>query len=400
MPPRDRHRHFLVAPVFLALLALSLAGDRMNNVRSYSPAPGIVRLPGGGGVRLRNAVRMDLHTAPALLTEGDLTVVSRGIARIRTDRFLLTGLAGAWQVHANVQRVTVSALESPVLVEGGGEKMLVPVGYRWESQRGLPPLTQGLEPWLAARSIRRMSPEEMAAVREANPPSEFRVPQSRGIADLFRAVQFPAALSRNAEVAEDASLQNLAGSLERGDDEEALRIFLEISQTAPKEKFFPFLWDLPNPSPLRSAFVSLLSEDSAQWMIAAVHPRLRGTLWALPTAELSREDRLLLLFLLPQANIDDAGLPRPALRMWENEAQTLLQEAKDPRELAEKLVRFFAPFAVSLEKLGYPERAQVLLTAISGAVDRSGTELSAGAQTKLTAAWTELSTKVPVEVAM
>lgn len=161
---RLKHRWMLVLPLYLAFVGLSLSPWARAEIVTEEPevwqrlTSEDAALPFSQDADIRGFLEArgiaQLHGRMIELLQGSVIVQSQDMVSVRVEGTELAGINGAFEVSQS-PTLTVIALTTPVLVQRGDARHIVPTGYQWRMTDGITPLTGDLSSWLAAR---RMQP--------------------------------------------------------------------------------------------------------------------------------------------------------------------------------------------------------------------------------------------------
>lgn len=381
MAQRPRHRHFVILPVFLGLLGLSLLSAFFGTsalTASVTQNRDIVSLSGGMQLIAGEGSAVDTSGAVPTIREGSVLVRSAGIAQVHTALCDVLGLASTFHVVAGHDTVTVSAITTPVLVSVEGRRALVPTGMQLQVTGDLPGIALGYVAW---RSKRVAAPlpehflrDQLLAFRDvpeaesALPPSVAKFPPDD---PTLPSVQFPATQERAREEWRTEVLGVLRSRIDQ-DDASGARAMLEHPAFRPAfadAQSLSTLVTLAGRAPegaagLKPLLLAFLSDRHDLWLLAAVHPAFSAAAWSMGIPALSPEEGALLAFGLPEADRRSEGLSPVVVQWWEDFVTARIAGEQDPRSLVEPLLTAELPLIEEHQKSGAPERAQVLAHAL------------------------------------
>lgn len=350
-----RHRLFVVFPVFLLLLTLSVQGERMR--ASVSRA---------GNVQ-------------ETLTQGSLLAASEGIVEVHAGDFSLLGWAGGFSVTVEKGTVSVAALTTPVLIRGPTGRMLVPVRAQWKGEH-LPAYSGDAAAWLAPRSLKALPPayiEEHITMLRALPSRSMveSSAQEENISNLLSFLRLPAARTRLTGERSAKEVVSLASLLEAGRKEELLSRIqqadaVQLLASPEAEPLLPILLKDAAEQGMALWFLPAFVRDEDRLLLASLHPLLTATTWAsaFPVVP-SPEGVLLRVLMMPVADVLPEGFGNLAIDHWGSTLRTFLLEQDHPENVLRDLLPMLHASLRHYPDLGYPERAKhyadVLLRAIA-----------------------------------
>lgn len=373
------HRHFVAAPLLPVFLAgsLFLSGTHAP-VASIQNSPGeaseIIQHLSGNSALVDPGSLIDFSGDVPELREGALRIMGKGIVRLRVGSAELLGLVGGFHAVKRDETITVSALGTPVLVTYGSHHVLVPVGKQWRGDPTLlPDLASGVRVWKDARSPQTLPAvfleSEHARLMALSTEVPVRLPPSRTHAPLSplkpSILRFAAANKR----AGQKWTQHVLGyvrSLVEHDDTAALDHLLQepdvvraFAPTPTLEQAAASLLSLTSEAPIKLALMPLLQSCERCMTVAAAHPALQSTFWAVPPPLGSDEEtNLARLLALPTSDVLAEGVPGFAVERWQAQLEEYFQKKVDPYPLLNVIALDIAMQVDSYEAQGHPERAR------------------------------------------
>jgi len=390
MSSPHHHRHFVALPLTLAAVIFvmlthgALSNQMRASVRGASSSVSDV-LSFADGMQIFRGERGVVKTDGAVpeLTRGSVLIAHPGIAQIQANGLSLSGLAGAFHVVKNGDFITVSALTTPVLVADGGRRVIVPVGYQWRGEKGLPADVQDGAAWFQARTI---EPLPSSFIREQlltldtfpdqTPPLPSAVTE---IAAPTRFTFFSVAYERAQAAWRDSVLGLLRHYLEQGERSQAhaLMTNVEMDPAFADERSVPALAILsaqycPSVPDVCALLLSRIAVQENLWLPAAYHPALRSTIWSMQVPAVSAEARSLLVFTLLPSDRQPVSLMPVIGPLWEEEAVSLLFASKERESLFVRLAGAHLPVLRRFAQTGFPERAERMIRALRSVAARTG----------------------------
>ena len=304
---RRRHRHTVVAPLCALALVLSMYGSDGHDLAASTIAD-----PQYHG------------TSQLFTTEGPLTL-TWGDTRV-------TGWAGSFHLTGD-DVLTVSAITTPVLVERGDARMLVPVTMQWRVPEYFPSIDDAdLELWIALRAFLPL-------------PESFLMEQLTLAAD-----QQPSA---------QGAANSLDDALRNGDAAMAQTLLREEQEMTVERRARLLGVAVLHDVPLETTLLPDLLHDERLRMLSAIHPALEGAHWLLDNAvDDSDEDRLLRLWMLPIADRGANAFAAPTVGRWGEALSGMLYEQEDPSQRAKAFLGIARGVAALHSASGHPERAR------------------------------------------
>lgn len=330
------HRHLLLAPAFLALLTLSLAGSRpVPPLADAEARDAAVHAVSGGAVRALSDATYVAGERAFALREGEVLVGARGLAAVSVGNGVtLSGWNGGYGALLSRGTLTVAAVSTPVVLRMGSGVVLVPMGMQWKAplheaatatgalrQAALQRVVPGpLPPHYLAE--RRRDARGLAAVT-VSPQSAGSVPAGLALltGDVHRGV--PAA---------DPSLALRAALLASVGDPAALQAALDAGGRAllasPEgQGLLSELLAAPALAHASATMLLALVSDGDLRLLLTLHPHLRSE--GIAAFDGSAEADSALLLSLPSVDIQPDPLPQWLLSRWEERLTAAVQFATD-----------------------------------------------------------------------
>lgn len=345
--PLRRHRALVAAPLFVLFLMLSLRGGMGATLLSVDAL----------GSQLGNSVALQLSPGAKAsqsadhvdLQEGSALLVSDGIASVDIRGDLLLGWSGGFEVIANPTSYTVVALTTPVLVRRGDDSVLVPSFMQWQSEEGSFALKSIPEHFLR---------ERLMQLQSLAPPADFSDDETGLSVTRVPFVQLPAAQDRAVEARYYSVLLSLMRALRQGRVEEVRAMLSQehvqeaIASSIGRSAVSALLHEgiaqrIPEP------FLSTFLLNSDHWMIASLHPDLRSYAWVHLIPDLSRQQMLLALSLLPASDRLADEVSNLAVEKWAQAFGMFLEQDAEPLHAMEGMLTMLEDLAQS-----HPARAK------------------------------------------
>ena len=368
--PLRSHRLLVVLPAFLLVCTLSLregvegpavlsqvAAVEQTEDSSVTVVPGVFAMLQAQGAQAEYSDASGLS-----LESGMITVASQGRVSVVVGPLMLSGLSGAFQVSREAETVTIAALTSPVLIDDGLHRAVVPVHMQW--RMALTPallsgsaLTAGLQP-LPAHFLQTALPQaQKLLLRDSAiiPPQDHSLP-------IVSLLQFAEAEERAQEDSTVAQIGAFAEALASGDRERIDTAFLyseDVLRSAMARPILPRLLSRASLQGKGSLILPLLLEDPTDWMLASFHPILRDYSWVLPRPlGATAEDQILRLFLLPLSDTLTESLSPLAFAEWQRQWEETLRQSSRPVFLLQMLVPMLQERIATFTTMGYFDRAK------------------------------------------
>ena len=377
---RPRHRHFVVLPVLLALVAAGfadvsaelshvaasvqsvLSGDGDERFSLPSGAYGIVH---GGG--------LSEHEGTFSLDKGSAVIASNGLVRFTQGTVELTAFDGIFHMSHGSNDVTIAAVTTPVTVFSGDTRMVVPAGMQWTFDSGKPiaPLPSGFDAWMRARTPKQVPPSFVE--RTMNDLSVVRVPEAP-LPELASALPYESVttdellLPASADKVHAERLEKALGALRsavESADESLVQEYLESDvlktalTTERGRSVVAFLLSaVPgDETKIRMALLNALTDEEALWLTASFHPRYRDVAWAGTDPKVSAESQLTRAFLLPFGAFTADSFSDFVFERYQTVLSDMLGTVGDPEIFMEHIIDAHVPLIAKLEEQGYPKRA-------------------------------------------
>lgn len=379
------HRHFVAAPLLPVFLAVSLfLSGTHAPVASIQNSPGeaseIVRHPSGTVAVIDPGSLIDFSADVPELREGALRIAGKGIVRLKAGSAKLLGLNGGFHAVKHEEIVTISALSTPVLVSYDKHSVLIPVGKQWRGDPAqLPGLASGVRAWKDARSPQALPTAfleaEHALLLTLSSELSLHLPGVRSHEPLSplqpSLLRFAAANKRAGKKWAQNMLGHVRFLVEQGKTADIDQLLQDpdaapaFEPSAKLEQAAASLLSLTSEAPIRLALMPLLESCETCMTVAAAHPALQSTFWALPPSLGSNEEtNLTRLLALPTTDVLAEGIPGFAVERWQVQVQEYFQKKVAPYPLLNVIALDIAAQIDAFEAKGYPERARRYLTAL------------------------------------
>lgn len=327
--PKNRHRHWVVGPLFLLLAAVSSA----TSISLSETPPADSSAEGGEEVLLYDEGMITIH-------RGDLS---------------FSGMHGAFTLSEQAGHISVASLTTPVLVRGEDTLVLVPLGLQWRSGGDLvllqiPPAFQ----YAKFQELERVS-------------SSSRSPQWNPSAVLPAALRLPIAAERHEDAVRIQQLAALSRAVARGNPLDRMIQSDVVVEALSSEagyhllpKFLAELADDPHDRMLLFPFL-LREEEGA--LLALFHPAFRDHAALLAREEMSPRARVLYQRLLPRSDLLPRALSPLVFSRWEEDVAQEFLAYRDPLPLFVALLATIEDVVRESVHHGYVERAQRYIAA-------------------------------------
>jgi len=415
MPSLHRHRHFVALPLAMlaalfVLLSGGVAGRTITASVTGDPSSdsGVLSLPDGTQILTGERSAVDTMGAVPELTKGSMLVAHPGIVQVQVNGLSLSGLSGAFHVVKNGDVITVSALTSPVLITDGAQHAIVPAGYQWRGERGLPNDMQDAAVWAKARALEPLPSSFIRAqllaldrFPDQTPPLPSAVTE---IVTPVRFTFFAVAQERAQTEWRETVLGLLRHHLGQGDRVQAIALLTneEVSQAFADARSIPVLAILtsqscPSVPDVCALLLSRIAVQEDLWMPAAYHPALRSAVWAATIPALSPESRALLVFTLFPSDRQPVSLMPVIGSWWEEEVVSLLFASTTRETLFNVLANTQFP-VMDRFATGFPERAEKMAASFRRIAERTGITLSSDLESRLKAVENKAAQTVDVSL--
>ncbi|MDD5469526.1 MAG: hypothetical protein PHO92_01870 [Candidatus Peribacteraceae bacterium] len=386
------HRHFIAVPLLLcaillptalgvlpaSLLGSAAAPEKQSVVPSLN-GTSVQVMPDGVQILLFEDAVLDTADVAPAVQEGSVLVSAEGIARVTVSSSMeAIAFNGAFHISRYGDRVTVSALTSPVLLLQNGTKMLLPAGRLWRSGgTALPSLAGGMELWAGARATdavpRSFLRDQLRSSALLPPASDAWLPPARARAPLLTSSavpRLPAAAQRFLQEQEEIAIGLLRYAVEQRDGFAVSRL---LQQSEYREAFATdsaqraialFLSRSADFSPVALPLLTHLSSASDLWLLFSIHTRVNTAAWALVEPELPKEDELLCWFALPEADFHPVAFDNVVLRRWMERLSAYVDLLEDPQAFLSLFIRHTDAAVGRMDASHYPERAERLVATV------------------------------------
>ncbi len=384
-----KHRHFLAAPLFALSLLVTIAGvsgAHRAQVTQETVAVGEITavradktftLPRG----LRGLLREDgvLHDDGGVLSlrQGTVLVASDGMTTVQIGDVFLSAFHGGFLATFNGTKFSVHALTSPVLLERGAFRLIIPAGMQgsWTAAEQLPSGSD-VTGIAAERERLQMIPEgtlrDELSVLAALPPA----PLPHSPEDLRMSLQFGDATSLRALLRQRA-MQTALQSPE---------LSTEVLST-----LFADTADLPSAS---QELLQYLRDDRL-WLLLSFHRSYRAAAWENSGAiGISADARVLRWLQLPSSDVGGNAVSALAVERWAQQVGKYAESLSQPQDFLEPLLRSLRGYRAFAEQRGFPERLQRIAHALRAVIEPFNGRLSDDAK-NLYAEWQELDNIEP-----
>lgn len=365
-----RHRHVVVAPLFMLALLLTTQGENISKHISASlteSQTGHVVLNGGvadasaPNVLRQEGDRVTIHDGTALvLAEGPVGILWNGAK--------VTGWAGAFHLVAG-QVLTVSAITTPVLIEQGKAKTIVPIGMQYRFNGTLPDVfSADRATWFAARKLLPLPAdfltEQIMKSQSLDVGDRASVePSPFAIIDAY--LQLPAAQERAEAIRLNEALDPLEAAIRAGDAVRTQEL-LAAAHITPESTDpaviarAPLLLGLAalHDVPVQTTLVPLIVQRDDLWLLSAVHPKLEGAHWLLDDgADRGPESMFLRVWILPIVDNRAMAFASTTPVAWGKMLSEFLYAQEDPSADTALFLRIMNAIVATHRAGDRPERA-------------------------------------------
>ncbi|MCF7844543.1 MAG: hypothetical protein K9M03_01805 [Kiritimatiellales bacterium] len=385
-----RHRHFLLAPAFALLLVFTgLQGKQIGaNVTSEiidnNKGIRVLKLSDETNIMLFKEAEIENTDLDIHLVKGQALVSNRGYIRMEAGPYVLKSIVGGFHITVRDQVVTVAAISAPVLVQWEDQVVLVPVGLQWRGREKLASLNDGMDTWFKARKLKTVPTnfrrEQLVNLNRIpkdskNQSSKNTILFKEGLSMVLAPFQLPASRERAKKMNEAAFLEQVAEYVSEGDQEgvHALLMLIGVEDVIYSDSGITALAAMLTQAsryPLMSRDVmTSLSHDAHVWLLLGIHPDFRTTAWSMNRPDLTKEEYLVYLVTLPQADIMPVGFTEYVLARWQLDISDAAEEMDDPSSFLAQVFDLLIDQVESFRRHEYPQRAYVLTELISELFD-------------------------------
>lgn len=327
--PDNRHRHWVIGPLFLLLAALSSS----TSLSLSETSPAASSREGGEETLLHDEGMIIVH-------RGDLS---------------FSGMHGAFTLSEQAGHISVASLTTPVLVRGESTLVLVPIGFQWRS---------------GGEEVLLQIPHafQYAKLQELEDAfSSSRSLQLDPSAILPAALRLPAAQERHEDAVRMQQLATLAHAVARGRSLDRMIQSDALVEALSSEEGYHLLPKLlaelaDDPHDRMLLFPFLFQEEEGA-LLALFHPTFRDHAALLAINEMSPNARALYRRLLPRSDLLSHALSPLAFSRWEEGVTKEFSEYRDPLPLFTTLLTTIEDVVRESVRHGYVERAQRYITA-------------------------------------
>jgi len=378
----SRHRHLVALPVLVAALALSFLGTEVGFPGAISSIThnfgsaederftfdsGIYGTVYAGGQLEEEQNRLVLQKGSALLA-------SKGVIQIDINGASVTAINGAFHLTRGTKSVVVAALTSPVAVQFGDLRMIVPIGMQWEIAEDIATLNDGFEQWMNSR-LPKPLPVSFVE-RKMGDLSIVRVPDSI-LPDLAQLLPFDIVpeeqlllqvsqshvlAGRHEHVLGVVRSAVEAGDVDRFEELLNVPVVTEALETDRGKAVVAVLLSeaTDHETVLRMLLLQQLISNEAVWLASSFHPAYRDLSWALFEPDVSVESHLSRVFLLPFSALSAETFSDFVFERFAVSLRGMLSKVGDPDTFGDHIVQVHMPLIDHLEERGYPLRARNL----------------------------------------
>lgn len=356
MHSKSTHRHGVILPVFLGLLtvsmALSVSSSTALRAETRLPAAtgGWVHLGKGASFHLFDGTQIGWKGGALTLQRGSLLLSGMGKATLETPVGELITIAGTLFAFVDDNRLSVAALDAPVLLSIDTQLVVIPPNVQLWIRDGVAISVEELpRDFLAEKKQylqNRIDYDDLPAVASSKPSvlpgRAFRLPGSEERARMqFRSKLF--GYLRYVVIQHDtAGLEQLL------QDEE---IRTSLLQSPERLWIVPTLMNGATLS-MQSLLLPLIEDDEESWLLASLHPSLLHAAWLQREPEFTRDEiRQLRLTSFPLIDTRSESIPELIVQKWRDEARQ-----HGSAELVTQLLASVEKLETWLSRNEHPER--------------------------------------------
>ena len=360
-------------PAALSALPASLIQESDPEVQVIPSINGttVHIMPDGVQFLLFEDAVIDSNSTIPEIKEGTVLVSTEGIARVKASSTVeAVAFNGLFHVSRYGERITVSALTSPVLLLQSDKKMLIPAGSLWRSDGTvIPSLDGGIDLWTAARDtdpVPRSFFQEQLKTSTLLPPFSDVLPAARTSALLSPSIdlpRLPVAQQRLEQEQAEIAIGLLRSATEQRDGTAVQSLF---DHDAYREAFASdysrqaigvLLARSAEFSPVALPLLTRLSSSSELWLLFSNHPRTNAMAWVFVEPELSKEDALLSWISLPKADFNPVAFDDIVLRRWSEYLSMGIDTLQDKHAFISLFLHHMDQVIDRMDSSNYPERA-------------------------------------------
>lgn len=387
---KPKHRHFLVVPIFALMLTISLitSGVLLSSqtwqlfglltAEDKKIEGVVVHEKSGTVIRKAEGSRINTEGESARLELGSVLLDGQSLVPLRAGGFYLLGLNGAYSATLISEKLVVSAVSSPVLIDDGNSLMVVPIGHEWSSQSGLQPLYNGLGRYLESRQVKRIPAEflkrKLELIKQMQPLKPALLPDEKLFKTAMGADLLLPQLPKAQEISEETALYHLVGylrtKLDKDNLEDLQKVLSEpnlknrLTTENGKKYLGALLAETRNTSLTWLPLFRIFGSEQNIALLSAFHPQFLNGAWVLGSDSLDKESRLLRLMLLPISDVLPDKTGDFVLERFKQEARLIADELVDPAVYLELLFTIGTGMVKTYQDLGYPARAKRMTDAL------------------------------------
>ncbi len=360
--PYPAHRHFVALPLFGLMLAGIAAGNTAlvagaESLRLTPPQEihaleaTAFLLPGGvsGALQKGGAMTLDHGGLDATLVHGETVLNVGGYLRLQVAEAVAQILHGGAYVYADDNRITIAAIDAPVIVEWQSHEYVLAAGQQWNLATGAEPQRSSIPSvWLRPKreAIAGMTPPvvDIDQIQIGSPMrSLLKSLHSGGAAEARQAV---AEMKPTAADARALTAVLLAGDRVLSPDESGLAVDMLSRRTDTRSLLQLFA--------LRTGMGRLVPVEAESSMATVLFgPEDPGMEWVLALAS--------------GVGIDTRPVPDAYVQAWETAAEHSV--SGDAMLALPKILSVTATLPLSLENNGYPRQAMLWRDALKRLLD-------------------------------
>lgn len=384
----SQHRHFIVAPLTIAIALMSVVGNQYSS--DVGSLASNIFATSDTQFTFDNGAYGIVYSGGKLVQEEDHLRFSKGSALIATtgnmrtdiDDVSLYSLDGFFYLTKETQGISVAAITSPVAVFMGDMRMVVPIGMQWDIRGDIAGINDGFTVWMQSRTPQPIPLSFIKRIiRDFSdvPLPESILPPSRQFLSLNiineEEMLLPVAQRiRYKEQIEDA-LATVVFAVEHEDKESVRATFADpfiqtiLTTNRGQAVLSTVLHDVPSSQPeIRMLLLEQMISDEALWLTSSFHPLYRDSTWSFALPDVSVESSLTHAFLLPWSALSPDDFSDFVFQRFALSLSSLHENVGNTTTFVEHVLDAHVPLIARLEDKGYPQRASQLTDALLGLI--------------------------------
>lgn len=380
MYTKPRHRHLVALPVALGMLCMAFVPWQEFSARAalLETDGQIVSLGVHARAQFADAVQWKRGEDDLVALEaGSALIDSPGLVTLHASPYTLKAWGGAFHVTRSANRLSIAALNTPVLARDGQRTMLIPAGMQWRTKiaDALPTVEAGWSLWADARTVQPIPHDFLAEkLRER---AYFTSREAAGLAKVQQPVLSPFAVlpSARKQVADAESLQAidlLHTAIAFNDVQgiaDTLALFDHATAPASIHEEIASLTQGTSTG-IRALLSAWLLQDTDNWMLASVHPQLSSEAWTHVAPELSQDELALVLSKVPVAEVHPTGLHVLARERWNDMLAYFIESVHESDAFLDMIVSDAVPVLTVMHQQEYPLRFDFYASALKESIAR------------------------------